>query len=57
MKQPTVYYICKFPMSKYNNRTYFDSDQKDLADRFVKHVWERYKINGTVKKVVEVEEK
>ncbi len=54
MSEPTIYYICKFPGS-YKDQTYFL--EKDLADRYVKHIWERYKINGTVKKVVEVEEK
>ncbi len=53
--EPTVYYICVFP-NMYNNHTYFEGNQKDLADRYVKHVWERYRVNGTVKKVVEVEE-
>ncbi len=57
MSEPIVYYICKFPVSKYNHRAYFDEDQKDLADRWVKHIFDFYNVSGTVKKVVEVEEK
>ncbi len=56
MKQPTVYYICKFP-DTYKNRTWFNEDEKDSAKRFVKRVKEYYGVRGTVKKVVEVEEK
>ncbi len=52
--EPTVYYICKFPDTYNYQQWWYD---KDRAEAFVRHKLEKYGIKGTVKKVVEVEEK
>ncbi len=56
MSTPTVYYICKFPKS-FRDYSWFDGWDKDSAVRFVRRIRKQYGVRGTVKKVVEVEEK
>ena len=53
MIKPRTYYLTVFEKG-YKNHTWFN--EKDLAERYVKHVWERYKIYGMVVETVNIDD-
>lgn len=53
MKRPRTFYLTKFPLAYYHNRTWWRAGAKDRALAFLKHVEEKYEVKGELIKVKE----
>ena len=53
MTHPRTFYITKFP-DTFRDRTWFEPHEKDAAEKFIKHVKERYGVQGELIETVEV---